>query len=96
MSKEEILYNNYKSAVLDSPLSFDEFLVLCHNDNLADESDKEVQSMLAETIKSMSEYAQQDSIAFKEWCDKNAWYYDNLEQQTHTTEQLYKIYKSQP
>ena len=45
----------------------------------------------------MSEYAEQEAIAFRDWCDNgNAWFWDNQEQHTHTTKELYQLFKQQP
>lgn len=36
-----------------------------------------------------------DAVEFKDWCDSGkAWFFDNQEEHTHTTEELYKLFKS--
>lgn len=37
-----------------------------------------------------------EAISFKRWCDNGrAWYWDNLEEHTHTDEELYHLFKQE-
>ena len=48
-------------------------------------------------VAALNQYAEQEAIAFRDWCDNgNAWFWDNQEQHTHTTKELYQLFKQQP
>ena len=50
-------------------------------------------SQIEYTEQAMNEFALQQAIAFKNWCDAgNAYFFDNHEQHTHTTEELYFLF----
>lgn len=54
-----------------------------------------MRSIAASLLAKKQKEAEEDAVGFKDWCDAgSAYFFDNQEQHTHTTKELYAIYKS--